>query len=170
MNFRYAVVRVRPPANIDRSSWPVLAGAAILAVVGIGTTFVVRNTWPAADTVTPTGVVATYVRAIQSGDAARAWLYLSHDATQTPPGEPPRPVLSQGDFRNQVESSRQPTSPRVRILSVSQSGDTAIVTLEVSHASGDPLTGATTQQVALSLVRVGGGWQIASDPFPWQFQ
>ena len=29
-------------------------------------------------------------RAIQSGDAARAWLYLSHDATQTPPGEPPR--------------------------------------------------------------------------------
>ena len=90
MDFRYAVVRVRPPGNIDRSSWLVLAGAAILAVVGIGTTFVVRNTWPAADTVTPTGVVATYVRAIQSGDAARAWLYLSHDGTQTPPGEPPR--------------------------------------------------------------------------------
>jgi hypothetical protein len=42
--------------------------------------------------------------------------------------------------------------------------------LEVSHASGDPLTGATTQQFALSLVRVGSGWQIASDPFPWQFQ
>jgi hypothetical protein len=58
----------------------------------------------------------------------------------------------------------------VRILGVSQSGDTASVTLEVSHASGDPLTGATTQQVALSLVRVGIGWQIASDPFPWQFQ
>jgi hypothetical protein len=58
----------------------------------------------------------------------------------------------------------------VRILSVSQSGDTATVMLEVSHASGDPLTGATTQQFALALFRVGGGWQIASDPFPWQFQ
>ena len=147
-----------------------LASAAVLAVVGMGTTFVVRNTWPAADTVTPTGVVATYVRAVQAGDAARAWLYLTHDATPAPAGEPPRPVLSQADFRNQVESSRQPTSPRVRILSVSQSGDTASVTVEVSRASGDPLTGATTQQFALSLVRVGSGWQIASDPFPWQFQ
>ena len=159
-----------PLGNLDRSSWLVLASAAVLAVVGMGTTFVVRNTWPAADTVTPTGVVATYVRAVQAGDAARAWLYLTHDATQTPAGEPPRPVLSQADFRNQVESSRQPTSPRVRILSVSQSGDTASVTVEVSRASGDPLTGATTQQFALSLVRVGSGWQIASDPFPWQFQ
>ena len=147
-----------------------LASASILTVVGMGTTFVVRNTWPAADSVTPTGVVATYVRAVQAGDAARAWLYLTHDATQAPAGEPPRPVLSQADFRNQVESSRQPTSPRVRILSVSQSGDTASVTVEVSRASGDPLTGATTQQFALSLVRVGSGWQIASDPFPWQFQ
>jgi len=163
-------VRVRPLGNIDRSSWLVLASAAVLAVVGMGTTFVVRNTWPAADTVTPTGVVATYVRAVQAGDAARAWLYLTHDATPAPAGEPPRPVLSQADFRNQVESSRQPTSPRVRILSVSQSGDTASVTVEVSRASGDPLTGATTQQFALSLVRVGSGWQIASDPFPWQFQ
>ena len=159
-----------PLGNIDRSSWLVLASAAVLAVVGMGTTFVVRNTWPAADSVTPTGVVATYVRAVQAGDAARAWLYLTHDATQAPAGEPPRPVLSQADFRNQVESSRQPTSPRVRILSVSQSGDTASVTVEVSRASGDPLTGATTQQFALSLVRVGSGWQIASDPFPWQFQ
>ena len=147
-----------------------LASAAVLAVVGMGTTFVVRNTWPAADTVTPTGVVATYVRAVQAGDAAQAWLYLTHDATPAPAGELPRPVLSQADFRNQVESSRQPTSPRVRILSVSQSGDTASVTVEVSRASGDPLTGATTQQFALSLVRVGSGWQIASDPFPWQFQ
>jgi len=161
---------VRPLGNIDRSSWLVLASASILTVVGMGTTFVVRNTWPAADSVTPTGVVATYVRAVQAGDAARAWLYLTHDATQAPAGEPPRPVLSQADFRNQVESSRQPTSPRVRILSVSQSGDTASVTVEVSRASGDPLTGATTQQFALSLVRVGSGWQIASDPFPWQFQ
>jgi len=161
---------VSPLGNLDRSSWLVLASAAVLAVVGMGTTFVVRNTWPAADTVTPTGVVATYVRAVQAGDAARAWLYLTHDATQAPAGEPPRPVLSQADFRNQVESSRQPTSPRVRILSVSQSGDTASVTVEVSRASGDPLTGATTQQFALSLVRVGSGWQIASDPFPWQFQ
>ncbi|TMD85343.1 MAG: DUF4878 domain-containing protein [Chloroflexi bacterium] len=159
-----------PLGNLDRSSWLVLASAAVLAVVGMGTTFVVRNTWPAADTVTPTGVVATYVRAVQAGDAARAWLYLTHDATQAPAGEPPRPVLSQADFRNQVESSRQPTSPRVRILSVTQSGDTASVTVEVSRASGEPLTGATTQQFALSLVRVGSGWQIASDPFPWQFQ
>ena len=161
---------MRPPGNIDRSSWLVLAGAAILAVVGMVTTFVARNTWPAADTVTPSGVVATYVRAIQTGDAAHAWLYLSNDATPATPGAPPRPALSQEDFRNQVQASRQPTNPRVRIASVNQSGDTATIQLEISHASGDPLTGATTQQVSVSLARQAGIWRITSDTFPWQFQ
>jgi hypothetical protein len=168
--YRYADVRVSGPQNIDRSSWLVLAGAAILAVVGIGATFVARSTWPTADRVTPTDVVATYVRAVEAGDAFQAWLLLVQDPSQTTPGAPPRPVLSQADFRAQVQNSRQPTIPRVRILNVSQSADTATVQLEVSRASGDPLTGVTTQQVALTLTRLAEGWRITSDPFPWQFQ
>jgi hypothetical protein len=164
------ILDVRVSQNIDRSSWLVLAGVAILTVLGLGATFEAWATWPAADTVTPTGVVATYVRAIQTGDAFHAWLYLAQDASQTTPGEPPRPVLSEADFRAQVQNSRQQTSPRVRILNVSQSADTATVQLEVSHASGDPLTGVSTQQLTVTLTRLAEGWRITSDPYPWQFK
>jgi hypothetical protein len=156
--------------DIDRSSWLVLAGVAILTVLGLGATFEAWATWPAADTVTPTGVVATYVRAIQTGDAFHAWLYLAQDPSQYTPRQPPRPVLSEADLRQEIQSSRQPTSPRVRILSVNQSADTATVQLEVSRASGDPLTGVTTLQVTVTLARLAQGWRITSDPFPWQFQ
>jgi hypothetical protein len=160
---------MRQIPNSDRSSGLVLAGVGILAIVGIGATLLTRTGQPAADPSTPSGVVTTYVRAIQSGDADRAWALLAPGAGQTTP-EGPGHMFSQDSFRQQVQSSRQPTTPRVRILSVSQSADTASVQLEVSHASGNPLTGASTQQVALSLTRQAGGWRITADPMPWQFQ
>ena len=167
---RYAVVRVRPLENIDRSSWLALAAVGILTILGIGATLL-TSSGPAADSSTPLGVVTSYVRAVQAGDADRAWTVLAQTDMKLVPGEPlPQPVLSQDDFRKQVQSSRQPTSPRVLILGVSQTVDTATVQLEVSHASGNPLTGATSQHIALSLTRQADGWRITSDPFPWQFQ
>jgi hypothetical protein len=53
---------------------------------------------------------------------------------------------------------------------VHQSSDTGSIELEVSHASGNPLTGVATQQVTLDLARQADGWRITSDPQPWQFQ
>jgi hypothetical protein len=161
---------VGPLDKIDRPSRLALASVGILTIVGILATLLTGSGRPAANSSTPVGVVTTYVLAIQAGDANRAWAVLAQSGSQPTAGVPLRPILSKDDFRNQVQSSRQPTSPRVRILGVTQSAETATVELEISHASGDPLTGATTQQVSLSLARQGGNWWITSDAFPWQFQ
>ena len=115
-------------------------------------------------------MVTNYVRAVQAGDAYKAWFLVTPNVNQSIPGEPPRPVPTEEDFRQQVQSSRQPSSPRVRVLAFSQSADTATVQLEVSRASGNPLTGASSQQVGVMLARQANGWKITSDPFPWQFQ
>ena len=163
-------MRVRPLESIDRPSRLVLVGVGVLTIAGIGATLLSYTRSPTADSSTPLGVVTRYVRAIQAGDATRAWDLLTPNVNQSIPGEPPRPVPTKEDFRQQVQSSRQPTSPRVRVLTVSQSADTATVQLEVSRASGNPLTGASTQQVGIMLARQADGWKITSDPFPWQFQ
>lgn len=163
---RYLDVRGFALKGIDRSSWLVLAGVGILTILGFGATLLAWSSRPTADASTASGVVTTYVRAIQAGDADRAWALLAPMAGQ------PAPVVvaTQTQFRLQLRSSRQPTSPGVRILSVSQSAATATVQLEVRRPSGDLLTGASTEQVAVSLARQADGWRITSDPFPWQFQ
>jgi hypothetical protein len=161
---------VRPLEHLDRSSLLVLAGVAILTIAGVGATLLTSVSSPAADATTPLGVVTTYVRAIQAGDADRAWALTAEGTGQPAPGGPLRPFLSRDDFRAQVHSGRQPTGPRIRILSSSQSADTATVQLEVSHASGDPLTGASSQQLTIALTRQADGWRITSDPYPGQVQ
>jgi hypothetical protein len=158
------------PLQIDRSSWLVLASVGILTIAGPSATLLTSASSPAPDPSTPLGVVTSYVRAIQAGDADRAWALTAQTTLQPTAGEPFRPFLSRDDFRQQVQSSRQSTSPRVRILSASQAGDMANVQLEVSHASGDPLTGVSTQRVTISLNRQVEGWRITSDPFPGQVQ
>jgi ketosteroid isomerase-like protein len=163
-------VRVGPLETIDRSSRLVLVSAGILSIAGVAATLLTSIGRPSADLSTPLGVVTTYVQAIQAGDADRAWALTAETTVQPAPAEPPRPFLSKDDFRQQVQSSRQSTTPRVRVLSTSQSGDTASVQLEVSHASGDPLTGVSTQLLTVALTRQGGSWRITSDPYPGQVQ
>ena len=169
LGYRYADVRVRA-LDLDRSSRLVLTGVAILTIAGIGATLLTASSSPASHVSTPLGVVTTYVRAIQAGDADRAWGLTAVSTTPPAQNEPPRPFLSRDDFRAQVQSSRQSTSPRTRILSSSQSVDTATVLLEVSHASGNPLTGVSSDQLTISLTRQADGWRITSDPAPWQVQ
>jgi len=167
---RYAVVRVGPLETIDRPSRLVLVSVGILAVAGVAATLLTSLGRPSADLSTPLGVVASYVRAIQAGDADRAWALTAITTTQPDPNAPPRPFLSKDDFRQQVATSRQLTAPRVRVLSSSQGADAATVQLEVSHASANPLTGSRTEQFTLDLHRQSDGWRIISDPAPWQVQ
>src|ERR1700682_4627207 len=168
--FGYAVGLVGPLEKIDRPSLLALVGVGILTIFGIGATLLTGSSRPAANSSTPVGAVTTYVLAIQAVDANRAWAVLAQSGSQPTTGEPPRPVLSEDDFRNQVQSSGQATRPRLRILAVHQSSDTASTQLEVTRASGNPLTGAATQQITLDLARLVNGWRITSDPQPWPFQ
>jgi hypothetical protein len=167
---RYAVVRVGPLETIDRPSWLVLVSVGILAIAGVAATLLTSLGRPSADLSTPLGVATSYVRAIQAGDADRAWALTAITTTQPDPNAPPRPFLAKDDFRQQVATSRQLTAPRVRVLSSSQGADAATVQLEVSHASANPLTGSRTEQFTLDLHRQSDGWRIISDPAPWQVQ
>ena len=166
---RVILVPVRAFSRIDRSSGLVLVAVAALTLAGILAVLLSQASAVAADSTTPRGVVTIYVRAIQAGDADRAWNLLSQTATAPAPGEP-RPIFSRDEFRQQVQSYRGPTPPGVRIVTVSESNDTATVQLDVRHASANPLTGVTTQQATLSLARQAGSWLITSDPSPWAFQ
>ena len=159
-----------PLRTIDRSSRLVLVSVATLSIAGVAATLLTSLGRPSSDLSTPLGVVTTYVRAIQAGDADRAWALTTVTTTQPDPNAPPRPFLSKDDFRQQVATSRQLTSPRIRILSSSQGADAASVQLEVSHASANPLTGSRTEQFTLDLHRQADGWRIISDPAPWQVQ
>ncbi len=161
-------MRVSGFNRIDRSSGLVLAAVAALTLAGIIAVLLAGSRAVAADSSTPRGIVATYVRAIQSGDADRAWSLLSQN--ETGPGGELRPFFSKEDFRQQLQSNRRPTPPAVRIVSVSESDDTATIQLDVAHASANPLTGVTAQPATFSLARQAGNWLITSDPSPWQFQ
>ena len=72
-------------SQIDRSSGLVVAAVAILTLSGSLAVILSRANAVAADASTPRGVVATYVRAIQAGDADRAWELLSQNATGPAP-------------------------------------------------------------------------------------
>ena len=155
--------------RIDRSSGLALAAVAALTLAGIVAVVLARSSEVAADSATPRGIVATYVRAIQAGDADTAWSLLNQNGTAPAPAEP-HYILSQDEFRQQVRGNRQPTPPTVRIVEVSQSSDWASVQLDVTHASANPLTGVSAQQLSVYLVRQAGSWQITSDPSAWAFQ
>jgi hypothetical protein len=168
-------VRVHAFNRIDRSSGLVLAAVAALTLAGIITVVLAESSEVAAESSTPRGIVATYVRAIQAGDADKAWSLLNQNGTAPAPanGSPtaePHYILSQDEFRQQVRGNRRPTPPGVRIVEVSQSSDWASVQLAITNASANPLTGVSGQQVSVYLVRQAGSWQITSDPSPWAFQ
>lgn len=129
----------------------------------------VRSTQPRPDLSTPSGVVTGYIQAVQAGKADQAWALLSQDAVQSGPGRV-GPLFTKDDFKQQVEGNRRPTASRVRILSASQSGDSATVHVEVTNASGDLFSEASAQTIAITLKREAAGWRITSNPYPYQFQ
>jgi ketosteroid isomerase-like protein len=156
-------------AQIDRFTALVVAAVALLAVTALASLLINRPDQRSPDLATPGGVVTAYVQAIQAQQADKAWDFLAPEAVQPGPAEPKRPFTKE-EFRREVQYSQRQTSSRIRITSVSQTGDTATVQLEITDISGDLLSGASSHTVTVSLRRQGTSWLITSDPSPWQFQ
>jgi ketosteroid isomerase-like protein len=148
----------------------VVAAVALLTVTALGSLLVNRPNQRSPDLTTPSGVVTAYVQAVQAQQADRAWDLLAHDSAASASGEPPRPPLTKEQFRQEVQYAHRETSSRVRILSVTQPGDTAEVQLEITDISSGLFSGASSHTVTMSLRREGTSWRITSDPSPWQFQ
>jgi ketosteroid isomerase-like protein len=147
----------------------VVAAVALLAVTALASLLINRPDQRSPDLATPGGVVTAYVQAIQAQQADKAWDLLAPEAVQPGPGEPKRPFTKE-EFRREVQYSQRQTSSRIRITSVSQTGDAATVQLEITDISGDLLSGASSHTVTVGLRRQGTSWLITSDPSPWQFQ
>ena len=148
---------------------------ALLTVVALVSLLVTRPARPAGQLKTPDGVVTAFVLAVQAGNAAEAWFYVSPQAAPpgpslpAPPDKAGRPSLTRDEFQSEVDGARGQQRSRIRIVSVSPTGDTATVVLEVTSFSSSPFGGANSHTVAVTLARQGGSWLITSDPSPWQF-
>ena len=163
-------MRRRRPVPIDRLTWVVVAVVALLTVAALGSLLATRAGQPRPDLSTPEGVVRAFVQAIQTDRADEAWSYVLASGTSPGPGQPYPPVPSKDEFRNEVDNSSQPTSSRIRILSVTRAGDNATVQLEVTSFSGAPLGEAFSHTVPVMLIARGTTWLITSNPSPWQFR
>jgi ketosteroid isomerase-like protein len=148
-----------------------VAAVVLLTVAALAALLATRPPRPAGLLETPDGVVTAFILAIQAGNAAEAWSYVSPDATGPGPPQSPegKPAANRDEFQREVDGTRGQARSRVRILSVSRSGGSATVDIEVTSFSGSPLGGASSRDVSVTLARQGGSWLITSDPSPWQF-
>ena len=144
-----------------------MAAVALLTVTALGSLLINRANQRQPDLSTPDGVVTAYIQAIQAGDADTAWNLLAPERVQQPP-------LKTGNtkeqFQSQVQSNRRQSSSRIRISSVTTSGDTATVVVEITQTSGDLFSGAYSHFETVTLRREGASWLITSDAYPWLFQ
>ena len=138
-----------------------VAAVALLAVTALASLLINRPGQRSPDLTTPSGVVTTYVQAIQAQQVDQAWNLLAPEAEGRP--------YNKVQFRQEVQYSHRQSSRRIRITSVSQTGDTATVQLEITDVSGDLLGTSYSQTATVNLRRQGASWRITSDPSPWQF-
>ncbi|HYS30226.1 MAG TPA: hypothetical protein VEQ12_12120 [Candidatus Limnocylindria bacterium] len=138
-----------------------VAAVALLAVTALASLLINRPGQRSPDLTTPSGVVTAYVQAIQAQQVDQAWNLLAPEAEGRP--------YNKVQFRQEVQYSHRQSSRRIRITSVSQTGDTATVQLEITDVSGDLLGTSYSQTATVNLRRQDASWRITSDPSPWQF-
>ncbi len=143
-----------------------IAVAALLTIIGISASLL-GSIGGSVDPSIPQGTVTGYIRAVQAGDVDRAWNFVTSAAPAL--GSQSTPPIPKDLFAESVHSNRGQPEPRVRILQISQSADTATVQLEVARPNSDPLSGLSIQEIDLTLQREGTDWKIAGDPMPWAF-
>ncbi|TMD03779.1 MAG: nuclear transport factor 2 family protein [Chloroflexi bacterium] len=138
-----------------------MAAVALLSLTALASLLINRPGMHSPDLTTPGGVVTAYVQAIQAQQVDQAWNLLAPEAGGRP--------YNKEQFRQEVQYAHRQTSGRIRITSVTQTGDTATVQLELTDVSGDLLGTSYSQTATVSLRRQGSSWRITSDPSPWQF-
>lgn len=150
----------RPDAagGMDRFTWAIVAGVAVLVLAGLVGVALLQRQAPAPDLSRPDGVVRAYVEAIDSGRPDRAWDLLA---------APARADVTREEFLRRATSLSQRPAGRVAIERVTVEGDTARVEMSRTYAGG-PLVGpAPTERTTVRLVREQGEWRVEVPPEPW---
>lgn len=136
----------------DRILLVLLGVVGLLVVAALAVVFT-RGDPPPLDAGSPAGVVQRFSAAVIDGDVTTAESYLSESARErcsgTVYGEPPRPA-------------------RVVLVSTSERGQTATVTVSIVHsAQGGPFGPSEYEmEESFSLVKNGGTWLVDRAPYP----
>lgn len=149
---------------MDRFTWGIVAGTALLVVAAIAATLLVRQNPVPPDLTTPEGTVRAYLEAIDSGHPERAWELL---------GERQQAEVSRDEFITRATASyRSPRQGRVTIDRTVVEGAVARVELSQTVTSGGPpIFGPSsyTNRTTARLEQQRGQWRITVPPDGYWF-
>jgi len=144
---------VTPPpvarSDPDRTLIAILAAIAVIVVVAL-VVVLTRGAAAPLDESTPEGVVQRYAQAVAGGDDAAALEYLAPSAD-----------LECYDYDTGADRAR------LTFVSTDITGDTAIVTVNLTATYGYSLFGSSqsSYQERFELVKSGTAWQITTAPY-----
>jgi len=135
----------------DRVLLVIVSAIALLVLVALAVVFT-RGGPPVLDESTPKGVVQRYTTAILEGDTATASSYLTPAATSL--------------CRGYQESG--PLPARVVLISTTERGSTAVVTVSVVSSGSDGPFGPSgyESEERFSLIKTDGKWLVDQAPYP----
>jgi hypothetical protein len=148
--------------SFERFTAVVVVAVLLLAIVGLASAFIAHARQPAADRSSPVGTLTAYVVAIQTGHPDDAWDLLAPEALR-------ESVPEKSDFRRTVLAAG-PANSRVRILSHSESGDTAEINIEVAALTANLIGNVSSHELFVRLDRSSGRWLLTAAPPPWEFR
>jgi hypothetical protein len=151
----------------DRFLLGIVAGAVLLMALGVVAVFVAGRTpaAPPADPATPVGVVQSYVEALRTSDADRAYTYLSRSA---------QAAVSLDEYRRQLHRPFVPPTAEQRVLvePLTQGADRAEVKVTISRftARVEPFSANTYHRdTTVHLIHEDGAWRINQPTGPYPF-
>jgi hypothetical protein len=148
--------------SFERFTAVVVVAVLLLGIVGLASVFIAHARQPAADRSTPVGTLTAYVVAIQTGHPDDAWDLLAPEALR-------ESVPEKSDFRRTVLAAG-PANSRVRILSHSESANTAEIGIEVAALTANLIGNVSSHELFARLDRSSGRWLLTAAPPPWEFR
>jgi hypothetical protein len=139
-----------------------VASVLALGILGLSSAFIGHARQPSADRSTAVGTLTAYVVAIQTGHPDDAWDLLAPEALK-------ETIPEKSDFRRTVQDAG-PANSRVRILSHSESGNTAELEIEIAALTANLIGNVQSHALFVRLDRSSGRWLLTAAPPPWEFR
>jgi hypothetical protein len=146
----------------DRFTLGVVVAVLVIGVLGLASVFIAHARQPATDRSNPVGTLTAYVVAVQTGRPDDAWDLLAPEARN-------QNIPDQNDFRQTVLAAG-PANSRVRILTQTQTGDTARIEIEIAALTANLIGNVSSHRLDVQLNRSSGRWLLTVAPPPWELR
>lgn len=149
------------PVGRDRFFIGVITGIMLLILVSLVLFFIRQKQSANIDETTPTGVVSSYVLAIQHKDFEKAYSYLAEGASR------PSLLVFQSSFMTYQGAEAANTPVEVGEEIIDKSGETAAVQITLVHGGRSFLDDVYRESQIAQLVKSGSTWKIVEFPYPY---